>query len=884
MQLNVYPRRGRLLLVGTLFLLVVLPHTWANSQVQRPDQRKCIDALNKNFAKVAKTQGKDIDKCIKDGSKDKLENPTIEACLTADNKEKVSKAKGKTVAAFDSKCDDTPDFGPSDPNTVNQAAVDKELDLIHQIFGSDLDDAIVKQGDPNTPNAKDTAKCQIDVAKAAKKCQGAKLKAFNKCKKAGLKAESITGASGLEGCMNFDGDSKVAKACVEKLDDKISKKCPDSVDLPLAFQGCDTDDAEELRTCIDVFVECAVCSGLNEADGLERECDLFDDGFGNGSCGLPPILQKTVDIPSDAKPDETPGSPGVAIDPNSSLLTQFSDPNFDLNNARYTRYHVQSPSSPQPDAILILIPGFEGGASNFKMLAENLIRRALEEHGSTLEVWAVDRRSNQLEDLAGLDIAEDELDPQIGLDWLFGGELGLSLHPALASGPNRRAVFHNTSDDIPFFANWTPLVFSHDIDAVVEAALSAAADANVFLGGHSAGTGFTARYAATNFDLSGAGPAEPGYVKLRGLVLLDGGGGSTAGDPPTEAELDQIEDRFDGGLFNAVKSGVSSCVDGTPCDPNNPVSCAGKGKGTCTETGKAYTEFADLLNAHILASVEMLAIQGATDPDTGQNLLRVDQKGILDNNAIDQVPELATLAALDPSTVQGGIGSFVDDDGLIAGFASFLAMSVGAKGPTVNGLTTWIDITEDVPASAFTDNGPAPTSLPAGHWGVEKEPTSFDRLMGAFYVGGTNFTDWYYPSSGLSVTSGLPSLDSSALSLDPNDGRGRRDIENITQAANIDIPVIAFGGSNGSVVAPGEMVPFASSIGTCTAPSCDSFTPRVVDPNSPNEAFPTLGGVAGGFEVHISEGFSHLDVLTAEDNADNNVIGPLLDFIQRNLQ
>jgi hypothetical protein len=221
---------------------------------------------------------------------------------------------------------------------------------------------------------------------------------------------------------------------------------------------------------------------------------------------------------------------------------------------------------------------------------------------------------------------------------------------------------------------------------------------------------------------------------------------------------------------------------------------------------------------------------------------------------------------------------------LIAGFASFLAMSVGAKGPTVNGLTTWIDITEDVPASAFTDNGPAPTSLPAGHWGVEKEPTSFDRLMGAFYVGGTNFTDWYYPSSGLSVTSGLPSLDSSALSLDPNDGRGRRDIENITQAANIDIPVIAFGGSNGSVVAPGEMVPFASSIGTCTAPSCDSFTPRVVDPNSPNEAFPTLGGVAGGFEVHISEGFSHLDVLTAEDNADNNVIGPLLDFIQRNLQ
>jgi pimeloyl-ACP methyl ester carboxylesterase len=874
MQLNVYSRHGWLLLFGTLFLLITLPYTWASAQIQGPDQQKCIDALNKNFAKVAKAQGKDIDKCIKDGSKDKLENPTIEDCLTADNKQKVSKAKGKTVDAFNSKCDETPDFGPSDPNTVNQAAVDKKLDLIHQIFGSDLDDVIFDQGED-----KDGAKCQIDVAKAAKKCQDAKLKAFNKCKKAGLKDESITGASGLEGCMDFGGDSKIAKACDEKLGDKISKKCPDSVDLALAFQGCDTDDPDVLRTCIDEFVECAVCSGLNEADDLERECDLFDDGFGNGSCGLPPILQKTVDIPSDAKPAETPGSPGVVVDPNSKLITQFGDPNFDLNNARYTRYHVQSPSSPQPDAILILIPGFEGGASTFKILAENLIRRALEEHGSTLEVWAVDRRSNQLEDLAGLDIAEAELDPQIGLDWLFGDELGLSLHPSLASGPNRRAVFHNTSDDIPFFANWTPLVFSHDIDAVVEAALGAAVNANVFLGGHSAGTGFTARYAATDFDLSGGGPAEPGYTKLRGLVLIEGGGGSSAGGPPSEGTLDRIEDRFDGGLFHAVRTGSDSCVDGTPC--TSDADCAGKGNGTCTPSTAAYAVLSGLLNPRILSILEPGGIQGATDPDTGPANLWVDQNGIPGNNPIEQVPDLSILGVLLPeSTIQGAVGTFMDDDGIIAQGASFVATSLGWPGPEVDGLTTWLDITEEVPPSAFPDNGPAPTSLPAGHWGVEKEPTRFDRLMTTFYVGDTNFTDWYYPSSGLSVTSGLPSLDSSALSA----GRGRRDIENLTQASNVDIPAICFGATNGGATVPAAYVPFGQSLGTCSAPSCDGSTPRVVDPNSPNPAFPTLGGVAGGFEVHLSEGFSHVDIVTAEDDADNNVIGPLLDFIQRNSQ
>ena len=72
-------------------------------------------------------------------------------------------------------------------------------------------------------------------------------------------------------------------------------------------------------------------------------------------------------------------------------------------------------------------------------------------------------------------------------DWLYGGELGLDLHPVLAAGPNRRGEFYDTQADIPFFANWSPLVFSRDIDVLVEAAAAAATNQNVFLGGHSAG-------------------------------------------------------------------------------------------------------------------------------------------------------------------------------------------------------------------------------------------------------------------------------------------------------------------------------------------------------------------------------------------------------------
>jgi hypothetical protein len=57
-----------------------------------------------------------------------------------------------------------------------------------------------------------------------------------------------------------------------------------------------------------------------------------------------------------------------------------------------------------------------------------------------------------------------------------------------------------------------------------------------------------------------------------------------------------------------------------------------------------------------------------------------------------------------------------------------------------------------------------------------------------------------------------------------------------------------------------------------------------VDESNPSPAFPTFGDIAGGFEVYMSEGYAHTDVLTAEDDETNNVIGPLLDFLVRHLQ
>jgi len=599
----------------------------------------------------------------------------------------------------------------------------------------------------------------------------------------------------------------------------------------------------------------------------------------------PAVVSETISISSDAEPAETPGSPGVDASGYPTLVTQFGTTEVDLNRATYTRYH-REPDTGRPDAVLVLIPGFEGGATSFKDLAEETIELA-HVQGLALEIWAFDRRGNQLEDREGISIALQANDPMIAMDWFFGSELGLPLDPALVAGPNRRAVFHGTDTDTAFIANWTSLVFSRDIDAVVDEARDWARDENVFLGGHSAGTGFTARYAATDFDLTGGGPPEPGYEKLRGLVLLEGGGGST-GAVPSSDDLDRIEDRFDGGMFYAVRDAAPRCVDGTPCtEANEATDCAGKGHETCTPDQSAYSLVPGLLNPRILASAEPTVVQAKTDFDVGQNVLTVDFGSgpavgcpTCMPATVGVVPDLGTLSILPLATAAGGLGSFLDDDGLVSSFAVFVRTSLGAPGPTVGGLRTWLDVGEgEMPSSVLPDNGPAPTSLPAAIWGQEKEVTKLERLIDAFVQEGTNFTDWYYPSSGLSVTQEID-LDSTALSV----GRGRRDIENLTQAANIDIPVIAFGGSNGLTPVPGSYVAFAESIGTCTAPSCDGSTARVVDAALPNPAFPTLGGVNGGFEVHISEGFAHVDVVTAEAGPDNHVYEPLVDFLVRNVQ
>lgn len=564
----------------------------------------------------------------------------------------------------------------------------------------------------------------------------------------------------------------------------------------------------------------------------------------------------TTTVSSPAKAAQTPGTAGVVVS-NPKLITQLGA-DADLNQARYTRYALADQNDRQPDAILVAVPGTLGSAHNYFRLAENLMVKA-KAAGMVVEVWGFDRRSTLLEDTVGLNIAEDNKDAKIALDFLYGNELDLELSPKL----DRRAVFYE-QEDVPFMVNWTPQVHSQDIDVVVELARKAARNGNVFLAGHSAGTGFVARYAATDFNFSGMGAEAPGYAKLRGLVLLEGQGGELASEP-SDAQLDAVEAAADGGLYAAAQAGKIGSYIAVPG-----------------------------LTPRLTASTEVLGMQMAFEgtingtQDLLQQSFGPDRNGKT-NSVYQQVP--GVIGRPIPVTAGASGGVFLDDDNQIT--PPFIRLSMGALGSqNASGLFEWLDNDQPLPDKVFTDNGPAPTTLLTQPliWGVEVEPVNLKRIVPSLFVGDTNFSDWYYPSTGLLIANNTAvgganlGLDTSKLSLPvAQGGRGRADIVNQTQARKINIPVIGFGGTNGLTPVSGLWRGFANAIAPCVTVTCNG-TPRMSSGAADLSAFPTYGGPEGGFEVHLSEGYAHLDVITADDDATNNVIDPLLAFIKRNAQ
>jgi hypothetical protein len=158
--------------------------------------------------------------------------------------------------------------------------------------------------------------------------------------------------------------------------------------------------------------------------------------------------------------------------------------------AKYDRVFVQQVGPRRAKRVLVLVPGFLGGAGGITPVARDIVARV-----PGLQVWIVDRRENAFEDTSVFERG----DAQAAFDHYLGFRY--------------RAV---RGTDVPYVGRWGLEVALGDLRRVILKA-RAGGRREVILGGHSLGASTTVAYASWDFG------GRPGYRDIEGMVLIDGG-------------------------------------------------------------------------------------------------------------------------------------------------------------------------------------------------------------------------------------------------------------------------------------------------------------------------------------------------------------------------
>lgn len=216
-----------------------------------------------------------------------------------------------------------------------------------------------------------------------------------------------------------------------------------------------------------------------------------------------------AELPSSTSPE--PGVrrdaihvPGVLAPPNP--LHADATPPEGAEATRVLRYRADVSPPAEAAAILLALPGFLGGAAGLDPLARSLVRRSTAA-GRPVEVWLLDRRSNLLEDLRGMEAAEALGDPAVAEGYYFGGET-IGGHPFEGFLSQERTAY---------LSEWGLAVHLEDLRRVVALVPAAHRTGRLFLLGYSMGGAMAEAYAAWRFT-----DGHRGVEDLAGIVLLDG--------------------------------------------------------------------------------------------------------------------------------------------------------------------------------------------------------------------------------------------------------------------------------------------------------------------------------------------------------------------------
>ena len=159
--------------------------------------------------------------------------------------------------------------------------------------------------------------------------------------------------------------------------------------------------------------------------------------------------------------------------------------------AIYDHVYVHAVGPLRAERVLVLVPGYFGGAGSMTPVAREIVKRVPD-----MQVWMVDRRENAFEDT-----------------YVFeGGDPAEAQRYYLERFEYERV----RGEDVPFVGKWGLRVALGDLRRVIRKA-RAGGRREVILGGHSLGASTAVAYASWDFH------GRPGYRDIDGLVLIDGG-------------------------------------------------------------------------------------------------------------------------------------------------------------------------------------------------------------------------------------------------------------------------------------------------------------------------------------------------------------------------
>ena len=264
-----------------IVLVAVMLAGVAQAQLPAAEQR-CVERYNKALRKVAQQAGKDARRCIRNASKGKEADP--DGCVAASGTV-LAKREADVAALF------APGGVCAAPPAVIVQGAAAGIAAHRAAVGGLLQDWF---GDPFGPvsGVAGDARCLDRAVHRSGLALTEILKTHHKCKKAGLKSGAIVDEASLAATCGtlaqIDPKGRVAKRLL-KLDAQVQTDCgaaPSGIAalFDALAVACHASPAA-LSACVQATTRCRACEALNAADGTTLDCDDFDDGVTNASCG-----------------------------------------------------------------------------------------------------------------------------------------------------------------------------------------------------------------------------------------------------------------------------------------------------------------------------------------------------------------------------------------------------------------------------------------------------------------------------------------------------------------------------------------------------------------------------------------------------------------------